>query len=604
MPEEKKTHQNKLISTRRVIAVLIAGILFASGFSLGKFVQENPESSSAPQESLAEGEQKDSGSVSTEPELLSEIKQYIADEYLYEVDSALEVQGLSKGLVDILGDPYSMYFTPDEYARFLEENDAHTIGIGAYVRKDSITGAILLLKTVPGGPAAKAGLLPKDYILSVDGVSTDGRPLELVIKEQILGEEGSDVSITIYRPSTDQTLTFDLKRESVFFPMVEFEMVDSTTGYLEIAEFSSTLPEEFFAAVDQLEHMGMQQLVLDLRNNPGGDLDAAAAVADYLLPDTLPDNSRQTHLVTIQDKRQNRQRYYCNDGHQLDVPIAVLANGESASASELLTAALRDNGRAILVGAQTYGKGIVQSLYELSNGGGLKLTIANYATPSGFLLHGIGLTPDIPVKEEIRSTEDSISLESDQCFQTAVAALSEIRTGTRSLPAFTAQTETVAAPAAFLEKAAAAKQNKAPSFDQTCRDIEQSILPALISGFSGSVYSRSDSWIEDEQTGCSRTIDINWPLDDTYVSFTANPVTEEIQSVELCLPTAQSVEYTMQLLTEWVPALQEAEREKIRAELPLHAANEDGTLPEIEGVHSCTVYAAEEEGLLTVIIAP
>lgn len=604
MPEEKKTPQNKLLSPRRTIAVLIAGILFAFGFGLGKFAQESPDPSPAQQESLAEDEQKDADPISAEKELLSEIKQYIADEFLYEVDSSLEVHGLSKGLVDALGDPYSMYFTPDEYTRFIAESDSHLIGVGAYIRQDLTTGAIVLLKTIPGGPAAKAGLLAKDYILSVDGISTEGRPMDLVIKEQILGEEGTAVSITIYRPSTDQTLTFELKRENVVFPIVDFKMVDSITGYLQISEFSTTLPEEFFSAIDQLKQTGMQQLILDLRNNPGGDLEAAVAVADYLLPDSLPDSSGQTPLVTIQDKRQNLQRYYCNDGHQVDVPIAVLANGESASASELLTAALRDNGRAILVGTKTFGKGIVQSLYPLSNGGGIKLTTANYATPSGFLLHGIGLTPDVPVKEKIPSTEDSVSLESDQCYQTAVKTLDEIRTGTRSLPAITAQVETIAPPAAFIEKASAAIQNNVRSFDQTINDIEQHLLPALIADFHGSVYSRNDSWIEDVQTGYSREIELHLLQDGSYVNFTVNHVTQKLQSVELCMPTAQAVNYTMQLLTELVPSLPEAVRKKIRTELPLQSANEDGTLPEIKGVDGCTVYAAEGDGFLTVMIDP
>lgn len=306
-------------------------------------------------------------------------------EYYYEPDDAtvetLET-GLYRGLMDSLGDPYTVYYTPEEYTSMTEETSGIYKGIGAYIGLDTATGAPVFTGIMPGTPAERSGLKVGDIICEVDGVDTlsmDTAEVANLVK----GEEGTTVNIKVNRDGKYVTVT--PTRETINVPTVTSEMLDDGIGYLKISQFDDVTSGQFDENLAELKAGGMKYMILDLRDNPGGTVSAVTQIASELLPGGL--------IFYMEDKNGEREEYKC-PGADFDIPLVVLVNGYSASASEILAGAIQDAGIGKLIGTQTYGKGIVQNLYPLGDGSAFKITIADYYTRNGRNIHKVGIEPD------------------------------------------------------------------------------------------------------------------------------------------------------------------------------------------------------------------
>ena len=367
--------------------------------------------------------------------------QGIIDQYfLYDEDMEQVEDSIYMGMMYGLEDPYAMYYNEEDYAALMEDTSGKYCGIGAMVQQNRLTGIMTIVKVFETGPAYEAGLRPGDILYKVEGEEVAGQELDLLISEKVKGEEGTFVGLTVLRGEEGEEVDIRIERRQVEVPTVEHEMLEDNIGYISVLQFELVTSDQFEKAVEDLEGQGMEKLIIDLRDNPGGVLDTAVEMMAYVLPDDKFDGM----LIYTEDKDGNGERYYSRDGkimeerddgrsnpaypmedgHQLDIPIAVLVNENSASASELFSGALQDYEAGILVGTQTFGKGIVQNLIPLGDGTAVKLTTSKYFTPSGFSLHEVGLTPDVEVElsEEVR-TQAVIEKEDDNQLQAAIEAL-------------------------------------------------------------------------------------------------------------------------------------------------------------------------------------
>ena len=397
------------------------------------------------QTQMAGGDSEDGG---LDMDRISAKMRYIQDiidrYFLFEEDPEAVEDGIYTGLMYGLGDPYSVYYNEENYASLLEDTSGEYCGIGAMVQQDLTTGIMTVVKVFEGSPALEAGMLPGDVLYEVDGENVTGRELDLVVNENIRGEEGTQVTVTVLRGETAEEVELTMERRQVEVTTVESQMLDEKTGYIYVMQFEMVTGGQFKEAVDRLEDQGMEQLIVDLRGNPGGVLDAAVEMLAYILPEDRMDGM----LIYTADKDGKGDRYFCRDGkivmesdsgyvtagypmedgHQLDLPLAVLVNGSSASAAEVFTGAVMDYDAGIVVGTQTFGKGIVQSLVPLGDGTAVKLTTAHYYTPSGFDLHGEGLTPDVIVDlDEELKTQAVVDLDEDNQVQAAIEALEDLK---------------------------------------------------------------------------------------------------------------------------------------------------------------------------------
>ncbi len=310
----------------------------------------------------------------------------IDESFLREVDPDTLKTGIYKGLVAALGDPYSAYYTPEELEALEQSTSGIYSGIGATVQIDQETLFPLLSAITEDSPAQEAGLLPGDLLTAVDGTDVQGMDLSSTVA-LIKGEEGTTVHLTILREG--ESLEFDVQRRRLSVSTVNSRMLGDGLAYIQITEFDQVTQDQFTEALAVCRGEGMTGLVLDLRGNPGGNLDTVCQVARSLLPEGL--------IVYTEDKYGNRQEYSCDGKHQLELPLAVLVDGNSASASEILAGAIKDYGIGTLVGTTTFGKGIVQSIMKLSDGSALKLTVSDYYTPKGNNIHEVGIKPDVEV---------------------------------------------------------------------------------------------------------------------------------------------------------------------------------------------------------------
>lgn len=333
-------------------------------------------------------------------EKLDKIDKIINYNYLNQADidpDKLE-QGIYAGYVAGLEEDYTTYYTPEEFASVMESSSGKYSGIGAYVSQNMSTGIITIVKPFEGAPAAEAGILKDDILYAVEGEEVTGEDLNMVVAK-LKGEEGTTVHLTIYRASEDSYIDLEVKRAVVNVPTVSYKMLDNQMGYIQITEFEQVTAEQFAAAVDDLEGQGMKSLIFDLRDNGGGLLDSVCDILDTVLPQEL--------LVYTEDKDGHREEEWAKDDDRIDVPMAVLVNGNTASASEIFTGALKDYDEAEIIGTTTFGKGIVQSIIPMSDGSAVKLTSAKYYTPSGVCIHGTGIEPDQVVEYDREAEEDN-----------------------------------------------------------------------------------------------------------------------------------------------------------------------------------------------------
>ena len=308
--------------------------------------------------------------------------------YKTELDRDAEANSIYKGVVASLGDPYSEYYTPEEYNDLMTDTQGVYYGIGAYVSMDKDTNLPRITGTIKDSPAEKIGLKANDVIYKVDGTSTQGMTLTEVVG-MIRGEIDTEVVLTIYREDEPDYLEITVKRGEVEAQTVNTTMLDNDIGYLGITEFDSVTTGQFIEGMTELRSKGMKALIIDLRSNPGGSLKAVCDIAEELLP--------EGNIVYTVDRDGKREEFTCDGKKEIDIPLAVLVNGYSASASEILSGAIKDYGKGTLIGETTYGKGVVQRIFPFTDGTAVKLTISNYFTPNGTDINGVGITPDIEI---------------------------------------------------------------------------------------------------------------------------------------------------------------------------------------------------------------
>lgn len=374
---------------------------------------------------------------------LNTLERMVDRYFLFDKNTEQMEAGIYKGMLAGLEDPYTTYYTAEEYESMTEETEGVYCGIGVLVSQNYTTKTVTVLRVFPGSPAEEAGMMKGDIIYEVDGLATAEQELDVLVQQHIRGEEGTFVDLTVLREG--EKIPMHVERRLVESVMVEYQMTEDKTGYIMVTQFDMVTGDQFKKAVDALEEQGMERLVIDLRDNPGGVVDACVQMAAYVLPEEPHDGT----ILSTATKDGQAERYYCaggkiqhqaevgfsndprypqKDGHELDIPIAVLINGQSASASEVFAGALQDYEKAILVGTTSFGKGIVQSLIPLDDGSAIKITVAHYYTPSGHDLHKTGLTPDVEVELELDEDligQYDVPLERDNQVQAAIQALKE-----------------------------------------------------------------------------------------------------------------------------------------------------------------------------------
>ncbi len=339
-----------------------------------------------------------------------------ANYYLDEVTDEELREGAYEGIVAALGDVYSVYYTPEEAEEVFNQSEGIYYGIGAYCAMDTVSGYVKIINAMPGTPAEEAGLLPGDIIYMVNGEDMGGLSIDQVVL-RIKGEEGTKVNLTLVRDN--EYVEVEVERRKVESPTVEYSMLDDRMGYVQLLEFDEVTVDQFADALEGLKKEKAQGMILDLRGNPGGNLTTVLEIADMFLDKQM--------ILYIEDKKGNREEYYAKDGQDWELPVVVLVDGNSASASEVLSGALKDHKRATLVGTTTFGKGIVQNLRTLKDGSALKLTVSAYYTPAGVNVHGTGIEPDVevPFDAEAYKAEPSV----DNQLEKAKEVLAEILQG-------------------------------------------------------------------------------------------------------------------------------------------------------------------------------
>ena len=332
------------------------------------------------------------------------------DEYYLEdaQESALE-QGVYKGMIEALQDPYSTYYSQEELEELQNKTQGIYYGIGARVGIDADTQLPRIASVIEGTPAQEAGLMAGDLLYEVDGTCVQGMDLNSAVA-LVKGDEGTIVHLTVIREGETDYLEFDVERRKLENETVTYEMMEDGIGYIQIQEFDDVTVDQFSEALDACRREGMQGLILDLRGNPGGNLSTVCEIARMMLPEGL--------IVYTEEKNGDREEYTCDGSRQLTEPLVVLVDSNSASASEILAGAVKDYGIGTLVGTTTFGKGIVQRIMKLSDGSAVKLTVSKYYTPKGNNIHEIGISPDVEVPFEAEAyLEDGTDNQLDKAVE-------------------------------------------------------------------------------------------------------------------------------------------------------------------------------------------
>ena len=344
---------------------------------------------------------------------LAYLESMIDDYYLGDKDEEKLKEGLYTGLIYGLDDPYSRYYTAEEYEEENSSNQGTYVGIGILMEKNA-EGGVKIVKCYEGGPGEAAGLKKGDIISAIDGEDiTDKETSD--VADMIRNSEKDSVVLTVHREDVEDVMEITVQITDVELPSVFHEMLDQKIGYIRITEFKGVTYEQYKTAFADLEDQGMERLIVDLRDNPGGLLDQVCDILREILPEGL--------IVYTEDKDGNREEETCDGKNELQIPLAVLVNESSASASEIFAGAVQDYGIGTIVGTTTYGKGVVQSIRQLSDGSAVKLTVANYYTPNGNNINKIGIKPDVDAALDtslLNKDKDEITHEEDNQLQEAI----------------------------------------------------------------------------------------------------------------------------------------------------------------------------------------
>ncbi len=348
----------------------------------------------------------------------NQVRSIISDKYYEDVNQNKLLEGAVAGMANALNDPYTVYFTKESMQQFNEKTEGGYVGIGINVVMDN-SGILNVVEAFEDSPAKKAGMKQGDKIIKVDGQDVTSIKDEDMIIKQIRGKENTSVKITVYRPSEEKSIDFQVARKKIKITNITRELLPDKIGYIKLVMFDSDVADYFEKYLDELLRKGIKGLIIDLRDNPGGSYDQVCRIADRLLPKGL--------IVYTEDKQKKKDEQL-SDSKDLKLPIVLLTNGNSASASEVLSGALKDHKKGVLIGTKTFGKGLVQEIYQLEDGAGLKVTVARYFTPSGKCIQGIGISPDIEIDVLDKYRDSAVSdipREEDVQFKKAVEYMQE-----------------------------------------------------------------------------------------------------------------------------------------------------------------------------------
>lgn len=354
---------------------------------------------------------------------LAYLENLIDEYYLGDKDEEKLQEGLYTGLLYGLDDPYSRYYTAEEYEAENSSSQGTYVGIGILMEKNK-EGGVKIVECYEGGPGEKAGLKKGDIISAIDGEDITEDEVSDVA-DIVRNSDKDNVVLTVHREGVDNAMEIKVDITDVELPSVFHEMLDSRIGYIRITEFKGVTSEQYQEAFDDLNSQGMEKLIVDLRDNPGGLLDSVCDILRQILPKGL--------IVYTEDKDGNREEEKCDGKNELRIPLAVLVNESSASASEIFAGAVQDYGIGTIVGTTTYGKGVVQSIRQLSDGSAIKLTIANYYTPKGNNINKIGIKPDIEVSLDtslLNKDKDEITHDEDNQLQEAIKVVEDTKNKT------------------------------------------------------------------------------------------------------------------------------------------------------------------------------
>ncbi len=404
----------------RLTALVLSAVLClgVTGCSLNKTTKEN---------STTQSVNAASGSVINDPEVqkkVAEMQKYIDNFYYFDIDEETQKDMVYQAIMYGLDDPYSVYYSAEDFQILKEDNSGVFEGIGALLTQDA-EGVISVVRPIKNSPAEKAGLLAGDIIVQVDDMENpQDYDLSFVVK-RIRGAANSEVYLKVLREGEDDYLEFHIVRAQVENYSVDYEMLDDNIGYVQVTEFVEKTFPEFQEAIDDLTAQGAKGFIIDMRDNPGGLVVSATDMVSYLTDENTLTDGVVLYTKNKDDKRMDE--YKDTDKHSVSLPIVVLINGNSASAAEIFSGAMRDASGAKLVGVTSFGKGIVQSVVPLSDGSAIKLTIAKYFIPSGYDLHQKGLEPDYEVElDDDRQNAVNLAKEDDAQFKKAVEVMKEL----------------------------------------------------------------------------------------------------------------------------------------------------------------------------------
>lgn len=347
---------------------------------------------------------------------VKEVESIIKKYYIEEVDEKKLVEGAVAGIAAAVGDPYTVYLNEKEFEDFKVQTEGSYAGIGVVVSVDPSDNLITVVAPFEDTPGEKAGILPGDKIIKVNGKEVYGENLEEAVS-MMKGPKGTDVTITIMRDKQTEPKEITITRDIIVLQTIKHKIVADNIGYIRITMFDEKTDKDFESALNELLKQNIKGLIIDVRDNPGGLLSEVVKIADRLLPKGI--------IVYTEDRYKNRDTEY-SDSNEIRLPIAVLVNGGSASASEILAGAIQDYGKGTLIGTKTFGKGLVQNLFPLADGkSAVKVTISKYYTPKGRCIQGEGIEPDIVVElpEELQMSISQIKEEDDIQLQKAIEIL-------------------------------------------------------------------------------------------------------------------------------------------------------------------------------------
>lgn len=386
--------------TKKTATILLTGVMAIGCFGCGRLrmtTEGTDSTTEAKKNSVQMLNNSDVVGKDTNSKLET-IEGLIDKNFYFEDEDQAKQDGIIKGYMEGLDDPYSIYYTAEEYAEFMEDTGGEYVGVGIQVSQNVDTKVITVVKVLDG-PALKAGIQASDVLTKINGEDISTQDIDAVV-DKIRGVEGTEVTIEVYRSSDASDHEYTMSRQKVENPTVEYKMLDDNIGYIAVSSFYEVTGEQYIAAVKDLESQGMEGLVVDLRDNGGGLLDIAVEMLDFMLP--------AGKIVYTEDKDGNvTSEYNSTDKEQFTKPLVLLVNGYSASASEIFAGAIKDYGIGTLVGTNTYGKGIVQRMFPLEDGSAIKLTIAKYFTPNGNDIHKVGIKPDVEVELDVDAYRDS-----------------------------------------------------------------------------------------------------------------------------------------------------------------------------------------------------